>query len=373
MTGGDRRLTELEQVLSGQSTTLQSLTPAAGIDRYLDSRGSTVTPKTINEYRRKLAYFREFCDRREIADLNELDGRLVDTYRVWRRDEATDTIASLSPKTMRDEMYLFRAFLRYLERIEAVRPGLADTVVIPRLGETDGVRSTELAPERVATIITYLETYRYASRDHVIWLLHCRTGRRPGAIHSLDVTDVHCDEAPYLAFRHRPEQGTRLKNGRNSERDIPITDEVATVLDDYIEHAREPVTDEYDRKPLLASRHGRLSKTAMRLSFYAWSRPCTVTGECPHDKQIESCPAAQSKHDASKCPSSQSSYAARHGHITHLRRLGLPKSVVSDRCDVSEEIIEKHYDERSEADRRKLHRDLLENLRETHGDDTGYI
>jgi integrase len=369
-------LAELQLVLKevSESSSLQPLSPEDGVDRYLKRRQGEITPETMDEYRRKLAYFLEFCELNKIKDLNEVDGRLVDDYRVWRRDEAPDAVESLNVKTMRDEMYLFQAFLRYLESIEAVQPDLGENVVIPELGEGDGVRDVELEPKRVAEILEYLGKYRYASRDHVVWLLHCRTGRRPGAIHSLDVGDVHLGDDPYLTFRHRPEQGTRLKNGRNGEGDITITDTVATVLEDYIETHRELVTDEYGREPLLASTQGRLSKTTIRRVFYRWSRPCAIRKACPHGEVVEECAATQSKDAWSTCPSSHSSYSARHGHITQLRRLGLPKSVISERCDVSKEIIEMHYDERSEADRRKLQRELFEQIRAQQDDeDAGYI
>ncbi|EMA39169.1 hypothetical protein [Halobiforma nitratireducens] len=52
----------------------------------------------------------------------------------------------------------------------------------------------------------------------------------------------------------------------------------------------------------------------------------------------------------------------------------LSKPVISERCDVSEEIIKKHYDERSAADRRELQRELFEKTRtEKNGATTGYI
>lgn len=125
-----------------------------------------------------------------------MDGRLIDDYRVWRRDQASNAVDTLSRKTIRDEMYLLQSFLRYLESIEVVQSGLADTVVVPDLRNGDGVRDVEADPDHVSGILTYLETYRYASRDHVVWLLHCRTGRRPGAIQSLDIQDVHLGGSP---------------------------------------------------------------------------------------------------------------------------------------------------------------------------------
>lgn len=146
-----------------------------------------------------------------------------------------------------------------------------------------------------------------------------------------------------MAFRHRPKRGIRLKNGKKGEGDITITDSVADILADYIDHHRNSVTDEYGQDPLLTSAQGRLSKSVMRRYFYKWSRPCVRTNECPHGKAIEACPAAQSMDTASKCPSSHASYATRHGHITQLRRLGVPKSVISDRCDVSEKVDDHGY------------------------------
>ncbi|WP_226005937.1 tyrosine-type recombinase/integrase [Natrinema salinisoli] len=369
----DMTIAELQELLQDVSPSVQPLSPDEGVERYLKRREGEITENTADEYRRKLQYFLEFCELRDVENLNELDGRFVDDYRVWRRDDATAGDA-LSAKTMRDEMLLFRAFLWYLESIEAVRPGLGENVLIPELGTDDGVRDVELEPDRVAEILDYLETYQYASCEHVVWLLHCRTGRRSGAIHSLDVTDVHIGEDPYLSFRHRPETGTRLKNGSKGEGDVPITDAVAAVLENYITVQREPVIDEYGREPLLTSSQGRLSKSVMRRQFYKWSRPCAINNECPHGESVETCRAAKSMDDASKCPSSHSCYSARHGHITHLRRLGLPKSVISDRCDVSEKIIDKHYDERSAADRRELQRDLFDQLREQQDDEaTGYL
>lgn len=185
---------------------------------------------------------------------------------------------------------------------------------------------------------------------------------------------MHLDADPYLSFRHRPDQGTRLKNGTKSEGDLTIADSVAQVLEDYIDTSRMPVTDEYGRKPPVTTRNGRMTVSGMRRHFYAWSRPCAIGAACPHGKDVEACEAAQYFDAASKCPSSHASYSARHGHITHLRRLGLPKSVISERCDVSAKIIEKHYDERSAADRRQIQRDPFDQLREQQDDaDSSYV
>lgn len=104
----------------------------------------------------------------------------------------------------------------------------------------------------------------------------------------------------------------------------------------------------------------------MRRYFYKWARPWVITGECPHDRSQDECEAMGSLNNASKCPSSLPPYATRHGYFTEMRRKGYPLELLSERGDVSREILEKHYDERTEDEKRELRRELLAKI-ETQG------
>jgi len=42
-----------------------------------------------------------------------------------------------------------------------------------------------------------------------------------------------------------------------------------------------------------------------------------------------------------------------------MRRQGVPKEILSERCDVSEEIIEEVYDERTVREKREHRREVL--------------
>lgn len=352
---------ELRWIAEHREASLEPLEPKVGVERFANSK-TNITENTRNEYRRKLRFFLKYCELNEIENLNALSGRDIDGYRTWRREESSDQVDGLSPKTMRDEMYLFGDLVGYLESIEAVEDDLAEKVTIPDVSAEDEVRDIELPAERANRILNHLGKYQYASREHVVWLLHCEIGRRPGGMQSLDLDDYHPNgDDSYLAFRHRPTE-TRLKNAKNSEEDVSIHESVCEVLDDYIESSREDVVSDGGRRPLLTSKYGRLSKSSMRKYMYKWSRPCEISGECPHGRDIDECVAAGTSESASKCPSSCASYAIRHGYLTEMRRQRVPKALLSDRCDVSEEILEKHYDERSVEERREVRRDILNEI-----------
>ena len=371
-TSADEIYSKIEELVESSTTELEVISPDNAVENFIEYKQTDVRPQTLIECRRKLDHFLDFCSREEIENLNELNGRSINDYRKYRRTESSSQVSSLAPKTMRDDMYLFREFVQFLEHIEAVVPSLSEKVEIPKMGPKDGVRDLEIEPERVDQILTYLNKYEYATRAHVIWLFHSHTGRRPGGLYALDLDDLHLDiKDAYIELRHRPDE-TELKNGDLGETEIYIADDVAQIFRDYIKNNRIEVTTENDRKPFLTSSHGRLSKTTMRKDVYRFTRPCVIQGECPHDRDIESCEALESGDKASKCPSSLPPYALRHGYITCKLRDGAPSELISGRCDVSEVVIEKHYDERTETEKRELRKEVFEAIsKETNGE--GYL
>lgn len=376
---GDSLSEELKRLLEqtdlaqlGEITpTLDPISPGDGIDRFLERKETEIRPVTVEEYRNKLGYFQQFCEIRNLDNLNELDGRFLDEYQRWRRKDSHNQSEPLSNKTMQDDMYLLQDFIGFLEEIEAVKENLSNKIRIPTLGETEGIRDIDIAANRVEKVLGYLHSYHYASREHVVWAFHAHTGRRPGGLYALDVCDVHLDgNDPYVDINHRPDE-TPLKNGKEGESEVGLSGEVPQIFRDYIAQQRIDVTTDSGRRPFLTSTQGRLSKSTMRRYFYKWSRPCAIGDSCPHDKTPETCGAAQSADDASGCESSRPPYALRHGYISQRLQEGLPAHVLSDRCDVSEEIIEKHYDERDETEKRELRQQVLEEFQEER--DGGYL
>lgn len=358
---------KLDALLSELSEDLKPLTPSEGVERYLRHR-TDITDLTKSEYRRKLEFFLEFADQVGVDNLNTLSGREVAEYQTWRREDSTPSVQSLAPKTMRDDMFLFRDFVAYLESIEAVTEGLSNKVRVPEV--VDSGRDIELASDRLERILEYLDTFEYATLDHTLFCLLKETGRRVGGIQALDLDDYHDNRSdPYLEFQHRPGE-TRLKNGDKSEAQISLSSAVSEVLDDYLETHRYNVDDDHGRQPLLTTTQGRPAISTLRRYVYKWTRPCQVGESCPHNKSPETCEAATDSDSASKCESSRSPHALRHGYLTELRREGVPIEVIQDRCDVSEAVLEKHYDERSEDEKRQQRSEILEDVRDNGG---GYL
>lgn len=193
-------------------------------------------------------------------------------------------------------------------------------------------------------MLEYLRRFEYASRSHTLIELLWHTGLRIGAVYSLDVEDYD-PEAERLNLTHRPETGTPLKNKSEGERMVALSRYVCEVLDDWIDHNRPDVADDHDREPLFTSKHGRLTISTMRERTYTVTRPCYYGDHCPHDRRERDCEATEYGY-RSKCPSSVSPHSIRRGSITHFLTEDVPEKVISDRMDVGQDVLEKHYDKR---------------------------
>ena len=349
-----------------QQTELEPITPEEAIGMYEADRKQELRKTSFRVHQSALRFFKQWCSDQEIENLNDLTGRQLHQYRIWRREEAptkTDTLSKQSEKT---QQKFLRQFIRYCEQIDAVPVGLHAKVRIPSIPDDEVARSDTVDAEQAQEVIKWLGNYEYASLEHVVWLLLADTGARIGTIVALDLDD-YCpqEEPPYIRVRHRPETGTKLKNGENGERLIALSENVCRVIDDYLDHHRPDVTDDYGREPLLATTHGRVSRGTIRKYIYKWTRPCAVGNGCPHDRDPETCEATKTN-SASKCPSSRSPHAIRRGYITHQLESGVEHSFLGGRCNVSNEVLRDHYDARDERAKMEVRRRELDQARRDH-------
>lgn len=340
------------------SDDLEPISPSKARDLHLEALKDEAADWTLQSHKSHLRAFVEWCEEEaEIENINELSGRDIYQFRQWRRggNYSKGKDEEIAPRTLASALTTARVFLRFCGQIEAVHPDLYEKVDLPTLSKDDQVSDSTIDPERVPKILDYLSTYEYASRDHAIWALVWHTGLRLGGLRSLDLDDVHLEkENPYIELVHQPGKGTPLKNQNDGERVNRISRRVAEILSDYIDGPRVDNTDDHGRTPLFTTREGRISSSAVRSAFYRWTRPCMVGVVCPHDKEPTTCEYIDSL-KMSGCPSARSPHDVRKARVTRYRNDNVPRAIVSDRLNASEEVLDLHYDRASDlekADRR---------------------
>jgi site-specific recombinase XerD len=342
---------------AGQAN-LEPLSPEKALEMYEQLREDELTNSTLKTHRSRLAFFIDWCNQNNLDNLNELSGRDLQLYRQWRKDGLT--ISSLE-----SNMRTLRTFLRKCVAFDGVRPDIPEKVEVPSVSPDENSRDVIVAADRTEAILEHLDKYEYGTIEHVVWLLTTSTGLRLGSVQALDVGDyTSTTDGGDLQLENRPESETRLKNGDNSERLIHLSEYVSEVLDDFLADQRPDVTDEYGRAPLVATEYGRVAESTLRKYAYKWTRPC-MTGSCPHGVEAEAvddCDAMATASTAYKCPSSSSLHAIRRGYITNELDAGVPKDVVGDRCDVTPDVIDAHYDERDAEEKMQLRKEIRESI-----------
>lgn len=334
---------------------LEPIDPQTAVELYLADRGAELADVTLTSHRSRLKFFVEWCEERDIDNLNELTGRKVNEYRLWRRNTG-----DLAPASENCQMDTLRVFVRWLEAIDGAPQDLHQKVRSPTVGREEGSRDVMLVPNDAEELLTYLETYQYASVEHVTLTLLWRTMMRRGAAHGLDVDDYH-PEDQCLEIVHRPDTDTPIKNGKRGQRLVALSGKTCNLLDDWLRERRPDVTDEHERTPLLASSRGRLARSTIGKYCYRWTRPCAFGRDCPHDRDLDTCEARENGQE-SKCPSSVSPHPFRRGSITHHLNNDVPETAVGDRANVSQDVLERHYDQRTKREKMEQRRQYLDNI-----------
>lgn len=393
--GRDEVLDALDDIrnLVDDDRELESTEPGEAFDLWLEQQYGEKTASTIGSYERRVKPFLRYLDTQGIEDLNEVTTRHVKAFEAQRKSK------DVQKNTLNNQFGTIRLFLQYCEQLNAVSVDVVAALDIPGLSKDERVNTEKLPPQRAREILDNLERYRFASREHVVFLLLWHTTARMGTIRALDVDDVYFDHddlerirveleaegyhpdviedviskavPPFLYPRHRPEEETPLKNAKGGERTINISASVAAVLRNYLDVNRADVEDEYGREPLISSQKGsgRLSGSAIRNWCYILTQPCEFGGECPYGEDPETC-VAREHGQGSKCPGSKSPHKIRTGAVTHHVDREWPPEVLSKRANTSKELIEGVYDQPEELTRGRKRRRFLENLEDGNGADS---
>jgi site-specific recombinase XerC len=334
---------------------IEHIDPELATNEWLTNEKREVTERTHANYSTVADKWCEFCDEHGIERMSEVTGRSLMKFKQWRANQ-------VKLSTVGQNLSSLRRFITYCEKTEMVEQGLLDKV--PDVRAPDNTKDEKVDHETAEAVLTYLRRFDYASRRHVIFELVWHAAFRTITLRCIDIEHCHLDtDQPYIELVNRPEQDTRLKNGKKSEREVSITTNIAEVLSDYVDQNRFDVIDEHGRNPLLTTRQGRATKNTIRRDIRTASRPCEYGDGCPFDKDPAECQARSNRHKAGECPGVTTGHPLRRGSITHAHLdKDVPKRVVSDRCDVSEEVLTEHYDRQQEAKKRQIRRQYLSDM-----------
>jgi len=345
---------------------LEPLAPQDALDWYIQHRHDELRTATRRKHRSAIGTFVEWTGHVGLDDMTDLTGRRLMQFKTWRKTETDVSVVSLN-----GTLAILRRFLQFCENVEAVPPELSEKVPLPNVPPEAEVDDWVPDDDAVETIQSYFRRFEYASRRHVIFELIAEVGLRLGAVRAIDLRDVD-SEGQVIELRHRPEgtdvYGTPLKNGRDGERIVNVSEQLCEYIGDYIEHHRPNTEDKYDREPLFATDNGRPSTATVRRNFYKMTRPCVSSGECPHDRDIDDCEATKNA-NAGDCLSRFSTHPLRKWAIMQQLDAGVPKELLSDRVDVSVPVLDKHYDQRTEARKSRRRREALEASLDTYATD----
>lgn len=344
---------------------LESLDPEEALEIHIARMREDASDWTIQSHQSRLDWWIQWCELKDIEDLNDLTGRDIIRYRDWRRNQNAKNPENvpISSSTLKTNIDTLRVYLRHAAEAGGVHPMLPEQIDPPTLSDEDQARDVMLDADRAEDVLEYLRKYEYCTLTHVIVEILWHSGMRMGAARSLDIEDCELDDDnPYLHLHHRADSDTPLKNKSAGERPVAISSGVSRLLKDWVDNQRPDTEDDYGRQALLTTQQGRISRTTIRNHVYAITRPCEVGEECPHDREPETCEATGRKQWASKCPGSVSPHAVRRGAITHWLDSDWRRAHVSERANVSEAVIEDHYDQRAEIRKMEQRRQHLDDI-----------
>lgn len=342
---------ELLEYASNDQTTPPSAQDRATLqelyERFL-SRRQDRSPATRSQYKRTIPTFITFAEANDTDTPRGLTTDLIDEYvdALQATHEADATILTYTKNV--------RGWLRWLSKRGRCSESIYRILDQDELGLSPTARDEALPADEATTILSRLQQQRRGSLMHALMELLWNAGPRIGGAHSLDIQDFD-PASNSLRFRHRPEQGTRLKNGDtdddtagDGERDIMLNDRAVTTIQLYLHYERPDVTDDFGREPLFATQFGRASRSTLRRKIYEASSCRWLPASDSSDSCDGDCDT-----DSDVCPHSYYPHAIRRGAIVNHLSGGLPPHIASERFDVSVQTIKKHYDPRSKRRRRK--------------------
>ena len=114
---------------------LEPIDPEATVELYLEDRESELSKRSLYGHKSRLGHFLRWCDQQEMTNMNDLSGRDLHRFRLWRRSDG-----DLKPISEKTQMDTLRVFIRWAATIDAVPADLHAKVVSPSLSDEKRIK-----------------------------------------------------------------------------------------------------------------------------------------------------------------------------------------------------------------------------------------
>lgn len=309
--------------------------------------------QSVDVYLNGVAALQWWCEENGHTTTEDLTMLNIGDFNPW-----IDNVDEWSNPTKQHYCAGVRQFIKFLEERGLVERDTHELVKYHKVPKSERQSKNMIEIDRLDGIIDYMERYHPYHRDTILLKILSVTGMRCCGLHSLDVGDVRLDELdrPEIAVRNRPKQGTKLKEGDDHERNVPITKELFDDIKQYVKNQRHDVEDEYGRLPLITSYKGRLSKGAIQDACYKWTHPAHTGGTCA------CCEGKPNVGKVYSCEYSQGPHAIRGAAVTRFRNGGHTWDDISEMVAAEPEVLKRQYDYADFEDRADRARSLLDCL-----------
>lgn len=318
------------------------------VPQYISDRSRELREKTQAIQQEHLSPFVSFLSKNGVSTWGELEKHHILRFKTTQREEA-----ELAETTLAARLVVVRTFLKWTRAYYDVSEDIIDATetAIPDLDPEEWARDGHINTEQAQSTLSWFEdSPAYGTRPHVVFALIWHVGMRRGTLRALDVDDVHLEDRR-ISIRNRP-PSTPLKNGKYGQRDVNISDNIARVLEEYLDDHRDEGTVEEEikdvgmvsRDPLLTSAFGRVDGTTL----YRDVTSVTCCGEC-----------GRTRRESHKCSEAVGPHDLRRSSLTHHVRSDIDRSLISDRANVGEETLALHYDQSTYEEQAELRRDPI--------------
>lgn len=332
-----------DPVANGDPSDYIDQSPEDAVNEYIVDRQGQRQRTMLKRDKGHLSVFVNWCDKHNIESLADLQPEHLTTYCASRREHH-----GLTRATLKHSRNSLQRFLRW-----AAKQQYCPRSLLGHIRDVDIDGSTKrhdhyLLPKYGDQIVKHLRNNNHGSEKHAMVEIGWSTGFRTSTIRSLDVDDIHDDEN-YIELEHRPETGTPLKRGSESERRVTIPEQATRAIQGWITNPNRPDgTDNYDRRPLFPALHGRRQQSSIGKILRLW--PCQYLDVTSVNMEsTESFDAESHSAVARDCPPSVSPQTLRKSvAIKHLNK-GIAIQEIASRMDCSEEVLREWYGQFNEA------------------------